>query len=118
MSDWVRDYYDNVDNMRLDEFVDSHTDDVVVKMGNSPPAVGKDAVREAIGGFWTMIGGLRHEFVSVHDAGATTVVEASIDYTLLDGRVVTVPCASILDRADGGKVSGLRVYIDLAPVFS
>jgi hypothetical protein len=29
-----------------------------------------------------------------------------------------VPCASILDRAQDGKVSALRIYIDLAPVFA
>jgi ketosteroid isomerase-like protein len=116
--DWLRVYYENVDGMRLDDFVDSHTDDVVVKFGNGPAAVGKEQVREAIGQFWTMVGGLRHNFVSVHQSGDTTVLEADIDYTLLDGRVVTVPCASILERDGGGKVRALRVYIDLAPVFA
>ena len=118
MSDWINDYYANIDNMRLDDFVNSHTDDVVVKFGNNPPAVGKDQVRAAIGQFWTLIGGMKHSFVNVHEAGNTTVLEADIDYTRLDGQVVTVPCASIIDRVDDGKVSGLRIYIDLAPVFS
>jgi ketosteroid isomerase-like protein len=117
MSDWLRTYYDNVDNMRLDEFVDSHTDDVIVQFGNNPPARGKDEVREAIGQFWMMIDGLQHTFNQVHESDGTTVLEAQIDYTRKDGQVVTVPCASVLDRVDDGKISALRVYIDLAPVF-
>ena len=117
MAEWLRDYYDNVDNMRLDDFVDSHTDDVIVQMGNNPPAHGKEQVREAIGQFWTMIDGLEHNFSQVHESGGTTVLEAQIDYTRKDGKVVTVPCASVLDRAEDGRVAALRVYIDLAPVF-
>jgi ketosteroid isomerase-like protein len=118
MADWLRDYYDNIDHMRLDDFVNSHTDDVLVQFGNNPPAVGKEQVREAIGQFWTMIDGLEHTFINVHEAGSTTVLEADIEYTRQDAQVVTVPCASILDRAPDGKVSALRIYIDLAPVFA
>lgn len=118
MADWLRDYYDNIDNMRLDDFVDSHTEDIVVQFGNNPPAVGKQQVREAIGQFWTMISGLEHNFVNVHESGSTTVLEANIDYTRHDDQVVTVPCASILDRAEDGRVSALRIYVDLAPVFA
>jgi ketosteroid isomerase-like protein len=118
MGDWLRDYYDTIDNMRLDEFVDSHTDGVVVQFANNPPAHGKDEVRESIGQFWTLIDGLEHTFLSVHEDGPTTVLESNIDYTRKDGQVVTVPCASVVDRAGDGKVSGLRVYIDLAPVFA
>jgi len=55
---------------------------------------------------------------NVHDAGATTVLESVVDYTRKDGQVVTIPSASFLDRAQDGKVSELRVYIDLAPVFA
>jgi ketosteroid isomerase-like protein len=117
MDDWLRDYYDDVDNMRLDAFVDRHTDDVVVKFGNNPPAVGKDEVRQAIGYFWTLIGGLRHEFVNVFAEGDTTILEAEIDYTRKDGGHVTVPCTSILHRR-GEFVDQLRVYLDLTPVFA
>jgi hypothetical protein len=30
---------------------------------------------------------------------------------------VPVPCVSLLDRNGDGKVTSLRVYIDLAPLF-
>jgi ketosteroid isomerase-like protein len=117
MSDWLRDYYADVDNMDLDAYVAHHTDDAVVKFGNNPPAVGKEQIAEAIGGFFTTIGGMRHHFVAIHQSGDTTILEADIEYTRLDGTKVRVQSASFLHRR-GELVDELRIYIDLAPVFS
>jgi ketosteroid isomerase-like protein len=120
MSTWIDDYYADVDAMRLAEFVDRHSDDAVVVFGNNPPSVGKDAIGAAIGGFWSMLGGLRHERRNlwfVND-GATAVLEVVTHYTTKGGAAVGVPCVSILDRNADGKVSSLRVHIDLAPLFA
>ena len=119
MSDWITDYYADVDGMRLSAYVDRHTDDAEVVFGNNPPAVGKQAISEAIGGFWSMIGGLSHERRNLWfvDDGRTAVLEALLHYTTKGGAEVSVPCVSILDRADDGRVSSLRVHIDLAPLF-
>jgi hypothetical protein len=117
MSDWVREYYNDVDNMRLDDWIARHTDDVVVRFGNNPPARGKDEVANNIGQFWTMIGGLKHDIQNRWDVDGTTILEVDVDYTRSDGQHVTVPCTSILHRS-GDLVDSLRVCIDLAPVFA
>jgi len=120
MSDWIDDYYADVDAMRLDPYVDRHSDDAVVVFANQPPAVGKDAIRAAIGGFWSMIGGLRHERRNlwfVND-GATAVLEVVTHYTTHGGAQIGVPCVSLLDRNADGLVTSLRVHIDLAPLFA
>lgn len=117
MSDWINDYYDDVDHMRLDDWLARHTDDVVVKFGNNPPARGKEEVGGNIGYFWTLIGGLKHNFVNTYEVDGTTICELAVDYTRKDGSHVTVPCTSFLHR-DGDLVDELRVYIDLAPVFA
>lgn len=117
MSDWIRAYYDDVDNMRLDEWVDRHSDDVVVRFGNSPPAHGKAEIAQNIGQFWSMIGALKHNFVNSWEVDGTTILEIDVDYTRADGAHVIVPCTSILHRT-GDLVDALRVYIDLAPVFA
>ncbi len=116
MSDWLRDYYASVDRMDLDGYLARHTDDAVVKFGNNPPAVGKAQIGEAIGGFFSTVGGMKHRFVAVHEAGDTTILETDIEYTRLDGSKVHVPSASILHRR-GDLVDELRIYIDVAPVF-
>lgn len=115
--DWVRAYYDDVDNMRLDEWVARHTDDVVVQFGNNPPAHGKEEIAQSIGSFWSLIAGLKHTFLNAWEVDETTILEVSVDYTRTDGAVVTVPCVSILHRS-GELVDSLRFYIDLAPVFA
>ncbi|MCU1682873.1 MAG: hypothetical protein JWQ81_3612 [Amycolatopsis sp.] len=118
MTDWVTDYFAVVDAMDLQSFVDNHAEDAVVVFGNNPPAEGKAAISEAIGGFWSMIGGLRHDrrhlwFVD----GGTAVLEASVHYWTKAGSEVVLPCVSLLDRQDA-LVTSLRVHIDLAPLFA
>lgn len=119
MSDWITDYYADVDALRLESYLDRHTDDAEVVFGNNPPAVGRQAIGEAIGGFWSMIGGLRHERRNLWfvDDGATAVLEVLVHYTTKGGAEVSLPCVSLLDRAADGKVRSLRVHIDLAPLF-
>jgi ketosteroid isomerase-like protein len=118
MSDWVHPYYDDVDNMRLAEFVAWHAPDVTVQFANHPPARGHDQMRGAIGHFWETIGGLKHNISNVWDTGdGTTVVEADIDYTRLDGKVVVTPCVTLLHRVEQG-IDSVRIFVDLAPVFA
>ena len=117
MGDWLTEYYEDVDNMRLDAFINRHTDDVVVKFANNPPAVGKAEVAQAIGGFFEMIAGMKHNFVNVYTDGDSTIVEAEIDYARTDGGHVTVPSTTILHRR-AELVDQLRIYLDLAPVFA
>lgn len=123
MSDWVHRYYDDVDHMRLPEFLAWHSADVTVQFANNPEARGQEQVAGAIGHFWEMIGGLKHNIVNVWEhVDGTTAVEANIDYTRQDGRVVTTPCVTLLHRAeavsDDASIDAVRIFVDLAPVFA
>jgi ketosteroid isomerase-like protein len=120
VSDWITRYYDDVDQMRLEAYVARHSDDAEVVFGNNPPAVGREAIGQAIGGFWSMIGGLRHETRNlwfVND-GSTAVLEVLVHYTTHGGADVSVPCVSLLDKNADDLVTSLRVHIDLAPLFA
>jgi ketosteroid isomerase-like protein len=117
MGDWLEDYYADVDAMRMDAFIDHHTDDAILTFANNPPAVGKDQIREAIGGLWSSIGGLRHEIKRRYGDDDRAIIEAVTHYTRQDGSVVSIPSASALGRRDG-KVESLTIYMDLAPLFA
>jgi ketosteroid isomerase-like protein len=117
MGDWLKDLYSTIDAKDLDGFVDALSEDVVVVFANNPPAVGKDQVRAAIGGFFGTIESMSHNFLNVFVDGETTLLEADIDYGRLDGQHVHVPCLSVLHR-DGEHVDQLRIFADLAPVFA
>ena len=116
MSDWVKEYFADVDTLEVGALLSHLTDDVVVNWGNADPFVGKQAVSEAIGGFYQAIDGMQHELVSVHDQGPETIVEANVNYTRKDGRHVRVRAATFFRRR-GDLVDELRVYLDTAPVF-
>jgi ketosteroid isomerase-like protein len=117
MGDWIKAYYQDVDAMALEPWLARHTDDVVVRFGNHPPAEGKPQVGEAIAGFWSTIGGLSHDIRAAHQDGDTVTLEVDVTYLRKDGASVTVPCASVLHRR-GELVDSLNIYIDLAPVFA
>ena len=117
MSDWLEQFYADVDAMRMDEFLDHFTDDGVVVYANNPPAHGKQQIGEAIGGLWASIDGLRHEFHERYDRDDRTIIEAAVTYTRRDGSEVTLPAASAFGRRDD-KVESLTVYMDLAPLFA
>ena len=114
---WLIQYYADVDAQRMDAFLAHHAPDARVVFANHPPAVGHEAIRGAIGGLWGAIAGLSHRVVQVWECGATTLLEAAVTYTRKDGKAVIVPCVSIFETRDG-KVTDLRIHLDLAPVFA
>jgi ketosteroid isomerase-like protein len=116
LTDWVKDYFADVDTMDVDAFLAHLTDDVVVNWANADPFVGKAAVAEAIGGFYQAIDAMQHEFVNVYDEGPEKIVEANVHYTRKDGRHVRVRAMTVLRRRDD-LVDEVRVFLDTAPVF-
>ena len=117
MKHWFSDLYSSIDAMRLEEFAAGLAPDVEVVVGNNPPMRGREAVKEGIGHFWSSIGGLKHNFVNVAEANGLTFLEAKVDYLRKDGKQVTVPVVTVLERK-GELVRSLRIYFDIAPVYA
>lgn len=115
--EWARRYFGDVDAMNMEAFLAHHAPNARVVFGNNPPAEGLEAIKGAIGGLWSAIDAISHAFVTAWEQGNTTVLESRVTYHRKDKRVVTVPCVSILERHDG-KVTELRIHIDIAPVFA
>jgi ketosteroid isomerase-like protein len=107
----------DIDLFNPDAFVTHLTPDVVFRFGNADPVSGRQAVREAVAGFFSTIDGLTHQVRNVWEFGDTTIVQADVEYLRKDGKTVTVPNADILVY-DGELVRDWRIYIDLAPLYS
>lgn len=114
---WVLDRFRAVDRKDIDGFIDMLTDDHMFVFGSRPPLIGKDAAREVVLNFWTMIGRLRHNIWRLTEAGEFIFVEADVDYERLDGKVVTVPCCDVI-RTRGRLLCEQRAYLDQAEVFA
>lgn len=117
MKYWFSDMYDSIDAMRLDEFAARLAPDVTLVVGNNPAMNGREAAKQGIGHFWSTIAGLKHHMVNVAETGGLTFLEANVEYLRKDGRSVTVPAVTVLER-NGDLVKSLRIYIDVAPVYA
>jgi ketosteroid isomerase-like protein len=118
-SDWISHYYADVDAMRVQSFVNRHSDDAVLVFGNNPPLVGKAAITEAMKQFWSMLQSSYHERRNLWfvDEGDTAIVEWHVHYETKSGRKFVVPSVTVLDRGPDGLVTSLRVHVDLAPLY-
>jgi ketosteroid isomerase-like protein len=106
-----------IDAMDVDGFVAHLAEDVRFRFGNGAPVIGRRAVRNAVGDFFTTIRGLRHELLDQCADGDRRVLETDVTYTRLDGADVTLPVVSVL-HLGGNLVTDYRVYVDLAPVYA
>lgn len=115
MSTWYEDFYVTVDSMDPDALGRLLTDDTTVTMANHEQAVGREAVIAGLTGFWSTIGGMSHAFKRVVEDGDTAVLEASVTYTMPDGRTIPLPVTTWIERRDG-LIADQRIYIDMEPM--
>ena len=107
----------DVDRMDAKAFASYLAEDCVLGFANADEVVGRDAIEEAIAGFFSTIKGLSHHIVEQWDVDDTTVVQLEVTYTRMDDRQVTLPAVTIYRRA-GDLIDEYRIYIDLAPIYA
>jgi ketosteroid isomerase-like protein len=117
MKYWFSDMYADIDAMRLDAFAAALAPDIKVVVGNNPVMSGRQAVKEGIGYFFSTIKGLKHHLVNVAESNGLTFLEANVEYLRKDGKTVTIPAVTVLERS-GELVNSLRIYFDVAPVYA
>ena len=114
---WWQEYYDHIDNKDVDGMEKLTADDVVLTMGNMPPASGVRAVMDGQREFFGSLQSITHHFKNTWEIGDTAVLEAVVAYVRQDGRHVDLPCVSVVHR-NGEKVDSVRVYMDAGPLFA
>lgn len=123
MRSWARRLYsEGVDRKDAAAFADAFVSDGWLRFGNNEPLTGRDAIRDAIAGFFTLFASLSHEERGVTWADGALVLEADVTYTLHGGGTVTVPACTIFRMAEQSAGSGpqaarCQIYVDLAPLF-
>lgn len=84
---------------------------------NAPAAIGRDAIRAAVTGFFASVRSLKHTLRHVWTLPGHAVVEGSVHYVRHDAREVTLPFAVVLDGAPG-PITGYRIYVDGTPLYA
>lgn len=96
-------------------FCEGLTADAVFRLGGNPPVVGRDAVRALLEQTFAAFRSVEHRLHRAFEAEDRLIYEATVTYTLLNGRTIEADYANVLTFA-GDLVSDYRIYIDLAPV--
>ncbi len=114
---WYYDYFNDVDTMQIDKMAAWLDDDVIVRFGNEPILRGKPAALAGIAGLWEGFKSLHHAHGQVMSNGNYTSGEGAVTFVLQDGRSMTIPGITILERRNG-LVTRLSGYLDFAPLYA
>ncbi len=117
MEQWIQDFHDHVEAKRLDQVLESFSPDVEVAVGNNPVMRGRAAAKDGLGGLFQAIAGMKHHYVHVATSGSRTFLEMKVDYQRHDGKTVTVPAVTVIERS-GSAIRSLHIYLDIGPVFA
>ncbi len=115
---WLQNKYLAVDSRNHIEYAKYLADDCTLQFGNNPLAVGEEALLLGIDNFWASIHGLNHNFINVLGTDNQIVLEAIIDYTRMDDKIVQTPCVTMIDRNTEGFATSIRIFIDTTPVYA
>lgn len=113
----VEGLFDAIDSMDTAAFVAFLTEDARFRFGSAPEAKGREAIADAVGGFFASIAGLRHHIDLFLVEGEAIVCEGSVTYTRHDGSTITLPFADVFDMR-GDLIANYKIYMDIAPLYA
>ena len=120
--DWYRRYLDALDAYDLDRYCTFLDDGVWIQFNNDEPLTGLDAARNGLGQFWGAIRGmgyvLVHEPLNIYGTDTSFVLEALNHYDAPGRPRTTVRAAAFTDRGPDGRVTSVRLYQDVSPLFA
>ena len=113
----LRDLFASIDRQDTDAFVGFLSADARFRFGSAPPATGREAIAEAVGGFFDSIAGLSHRIdATIRDAD-TIVCEGEVTYTRHDGTEIALPFVDVFEMA-GERIADYKIYMDIGPLYA
>ena len=116
-TDWIEGLFQAIDAMDTDGFLSFLSDDAHFRFGNAPALMGKDAIREALDGFFASLKGLRHRIIRTWTHPDAVICQGEVTYTRMDASEVTIPFVNVLGMADD-HIAEYLIYIDMAPLLA
>ncbi|MFT3864287.1 MAG: nuclear transport factor 2 family protein [Solirubrobacterales bacterium] len=112
---WLEEHYRRVDANDFAWLGEQFGDDIEVRFGDRPPAVGKNDVAATLADVHAPFDHSTHRFVEVWQQGHRTLIAFDVTYAMKDGSEERLETFTILDRADG-LIKRMKVYIDEGPL--
>lgn len=105
------------EKMDVDGALTLFTEDAYYRFGNYPPAKGKAAIAETTrASHLDQVKNIQFEILRMWEEGDSLICKMDIHYTLVNGKVLTLPCTDVF-RFEGEKVKEMLVYMDATPLF-
>jgi len=114
---WTKSLFECIDAKDANGFTEFLTEGAEFVFGSAPPVEGRDAIAEAVDGFFSTIASSRHRINHVWVPGGTRIVEGTVTYERHDGSEVTVPFTDVFDMR-GELIHSYRIYIDISPLYA
>jgi len=103
---------------KSEEFTTFFTENPRYRFGNPDTMVTHKAIRDSSVDFSSKVKGLRHIVKTVWQPEEDAVIlEMDVAYYRFDGKTVTLPVMDFF-RFEGDKISELRIFMDVNPVFA
>jgi ketosteroid isomerase-like protein len=113
----LRELFAAIDACDSKRFASFLTPGAEFRFGAAPAVIGRDAIRQAVEGFFSTIAGLSHSLTYTVADGETLICEGEVTYTRHDDSRVTLPFVDVL-RTEDGLFSTYRIYMDIGPLYA
>lgn len=111
------DLFSAIDAKDTARFLTFLTGNASFRFGSAPPAVGSEAIREAVDGFFSTIAASSHALTAIIREGDTLICEGEVTYTRHDDTTITLPFANIFEL-HGLLISSYKIYADAGPLYA
>ena len=113
---WAKQLFQSIDEQNTNAFVAFLSGDVLFQFGNAEPVKGKEAVGNAVGGFFGSIKALRHNVTETFEQPGIVICHGTVTYTRHDSSVLSVPFANIF-RLDADLIREYLIYVDISGLY-
>ncbi|BAZ32408.1 hypothetical protein NIES4074_49130 [Cylindrospermum sp. NIES-4074] len=97
-------------------FISFFTDAPVYQFANFDVCLDKTSIKKSADEFFSKISAVYHEIKMIWEVNNFVFVEMDVLYWRKDNSMVTLPCTDVF-RIEGEKISELRIFMDVNPVF-
>jgi hypothetical protein len=113
----IREIFSVVDAKNIEGFLKYLTPDATFRFGNAPALIGHETIRNGLVPFYASINALQHKILGVWVADNIAFSRMEVQYTRLDGRLVTLPVGNFFSFRDE-LIADYHVYMDIGPVYA
>jgi hypothetical protein len=116
--DWYRRYLAALDSGDPELFRSFLDPDCVMQINNNLPLYGANVILGALQRNFVTFERVTHEPLNIYGGDRQFASEMLWHFTRRDGKRVTIPASSFVDRGESGLAVSIRLYANLEPVFA